>query len=103
MDGPFIICPCCGEQFLPAEVYLPDSFLGKPTEIIRNTSGKIDFFFGNNMDLDEEYVCDNCSNKFKIHANVSFETTSVKEKDRPAKHITKFNKKDKYNLEETLF
>ena len=31
-----IICPNCGAEYLPAEIFLPDSFLGKHKTINKN-------------------------------------------------------------------
>lgn len=69
-----ITCPVCGREYLPAEIYLPKSFLGNPSEIERNGSGKIEVFFGQSMDTDEEFCCEECNTKFKVSANVSFKT-----------------------------
>lgn len=69
-----IDCPVCGEQYLPAEIFIPDAFLGKPSEIEKTFDGKIDYFNGKSMDTVEEYVCDKCGAKFKVVANVVFKT-----------------------------
>ena len=72
-----IICPHCGREYLPSEIYIPKSFIGDARSIIRTNAGKIDTFFGNSMDLNEEYTCDKCLEKFKINAKVSFYTKAV--------------------------
>ena len=41
-----ITCPNCGAEYLPAEVYIPDSFLGKPKTVDKDSSGKIIYFSG---------------------------------------------------------
>ena len=70
-----IICPHCGCEYVPAEIFLPDSFLGKPFLIERESiSGKIINYFGSSMDLDENYICDRCNQPFSIHAKIQFET-----------------------------
>ena len=40
-----IKCPHCNAEYLPAEIYYPDEFLGRPTDInkIHNT-GKLDYY-----------------------------------------------------------
>lgn len=101
MNEPVIKCPICGQEFLPAEVYLPDYFLGKPTEIIKTTSGKLDFYFGQGMDPDEEFICDNCGAHLKIHANISFNVVAESTDDE--EYVTHFNSVKKTQLEEPLF
>lgn len=71
-----IKCPHCGAEYLPAEIFLPDSFLGKPNTIQRDSENHIESFFGNDMDLKEEYRCDYCNKKFTVTANVKFNTAS---------------------------
>ena len=69
-----ITCPNCGMEYLPAEIYYPNSFLGHPSDIEKTTLGKIDMYDGLSMNLNEEYTCDNCGAKFKVEAKVSFRT-----------------------------
>lgn len=70
-----ISCPHCKTEYLPAEIYLPNSFLGKPECIERESvSGKIQNYFGSNMDLEETYICDKCNQPFRVRAKVQFFT-----------------------------
>ena len=69
-----ITCPKCGREYLPAEIYVPDVFIGKPDIIKRDIDGTIKDFTGTSLDLDELYCCDSCNTSFKITAKVSFET-----------------------------
>lgn len=69
-----IVCPTCGREYLPAEIFLPNSFFGKPEDVVRTPDGRIDFFDGTSMDLKESYVCDNCDAEFRVVANLSFKT-----------------------------
>lgn len=101
MSEPIIVCPICGQQYHPAEIFLPNYFLGKPTDIVKNTSGKIDFHFGQDMDPDETYICDNCGAHLKIHANISFNVAV--DENKSEEHVTHFNRAKKTTLEETLF
>ena len=39
-----IECPVCNTSYLPAEIFLPNSFLGKPYDIEKTSTGKIDMF-----------------------------------------------------------
>lgn len=74
-----ITCPKCGYEYTAAEIYYADSFLGKPTNIIRDADGKIISISGTNMNLKETYICDNCNCNFKVEAKLSF--TSKVNKD----------------------
>lgn len=76
-----IKCPKCGQEYLPAEIFYPNTFLGEPKDVVRTPDGKIDFFEGTTMNLEETYCCDNCEAPLKIKANVSFECVVEKEKD----------------------
>ena len=70
-----ISCPHCGAEYLPAEIYLPDSFLGKPFDIEKEgISGKINDFFGESMNTEESYICDKCNQPFRVSARIQFIT-----------------------------
>ena len=86
-----IICPYCGREYLPSEIYIPNSFIGNVKSIIRTNAGKIDTFFGNSMDLKEEYTCDKCDGKFDVTARVSFFTK--KKESFNEEFSSKLNKK----------
>lgn len=77
-----IECPKCGCSYLPAEIYLPNSFLGRPYDIEKTPTGKIDVFDGSTMDTVEEYVCDYCDTHFRVVANVSFKTYEIDDKKK---------------------
>lgn len=67
-----IVCPNCGYEYLPCEIYLPKNFLGHAKYVERDISGKILDVSGGIMDLKESYRCDKCNMKFKIMADVKF-------------------------------
>lgn len=75
-----IDCPVCGCEYLPAEIYIPQNFIGKPYNIEKTLNGKVDVFDGMSIDPTEEYICDNCGTKFKVTAKVSFQTQEVNKK-----------------------
>lgn len=88
-NTPIIVCPHCGYQYLPAEIYLPNVFLGKPEDILRESiSGEIQDYFGNSMNLDEKYICDNCNQPFEVHAKIQFNTEGV-DFNKPHKTVIK--------------
>lgn len=70
-----IKCPCCNAEYLPSEIFYPDEFLGTPKDIVKNANGGIEYFSGDSMNLEEEYVCDVCNTKFKVIADVMFNTS----------------------------
>lgn len=85
-----IVCPHCGYEYLPAEIYLPNYFFGKPIDIDREgISGKINDFFGTSLDGEETYTCDKCNQPFRVTAKVQFVTEGINyRKD----YITKLRK-----------
>ena len=76
----FIKCPRCGREYHAAEIYIPNAFFGKPSIIERDaTTGRIDNFYGDDMDLVEHYICDKCNTPFKVTAKLQF---NVVEEDK---------------------
>ena len=67
-----ITCPICGREYLPAEIFYPNSFLGKPKDIDKDFDGKIINFNGKSIDSNETYVCDGCGTVLKVTARVQF-------------------------------
>lgn len=75
-----IRCPHCGCEYLPAEIYLPDSFLGKPKKIDKeHMTGKILDYVGPSMNCTETYTCDRCDTTFKVFANVNFTSQKIED------------------------
>lgn len=95
-----ITCPICGQQYLPSEIFFPEDLLGEPTEIMKSTSGKIDFFLGKEPDFDETYICDNCGTKLNIHANITYKIDAETDKFEE-EYVSKFTKPNKLILEES--
>jgi hypothetical protein len=75
----YIVCPKCGAEYLPAEVFYPEEILGSPENIIKDKKGKVEFFIGESIDFTEEFTCDICDCKFTVEGSVKF---STKESDR---------------------
>lgn len=95
-----IRCPHCGREYLPSEIFYPKHFFGYPMDIERTADGKIDFFSGKSIDPIEEYTCDNCLNKFKVSAKITFKSEPIIEDDINQMHTTKLFE-DKLVLDET--
>lgn len=90
-----IKCPHCGAEYLPAEIYYPDEFLGKPQDInkVHNT-GALDYYRGKSMNTQEEYVCDYCGTRFYVDATVSFKTSIDKLTNMASNYKTVFKKSE---------
>lgn len=93
-----IKCPNCGTEYLPAEIYYPNVFLGKPLNIVRSVDGKILGFDGNSMNDTETYKCDNCNSLFEVVSTTNF--TSKLVEGTSEEYVTKLNK-NKLFLEES--
>lgn len=74
----FIICPNCGMEYMPGEIYFPKEFFGYQTNIIR-LDKKILTFDGPDMNLEEEFICEGCNTKFRVNADISYTTEEVKD------------------------
>ena len=100
-DYNVITCPCCGQEFLPAEIFYPDDLIGKPKEIYKTSSGKIDFYTGEDQCYNELYICDNCRNLLHVHADVKYTVNVVKDDEEfDEEFVSKFNKPTKFSLKE---
>ena len=98
-----IVCPHCGREYMPAEIFMPEDLLGKPMEVIRNEAGHIEFYLGDSPDFIETYICDECNTEFKVEANLTF-NVSVSNEAFDEEYVSKFDAPKKIKLEEnTLF
>lgn len=103
-DLPLVKCPVCGTQYLPAEIFMPDSVFGKQYDITKTETGEIKFYLGEDPELEEEFVCDSCLTKLKVTMKMSFDVEAFKEIDFDEEYTTEINKPKKMTLdEETLF
>ena len=71
-----ITCPTCGREYLPAEIFIPKAFFGKPLYIERDTEGKIIDFAGGSIDNMETFYCEKCDKPFTVNAKIAFDTKS---------------------------
>ena len=72
-----IKCPNCKYEYLPAEIFYPQSVFGKPEHILRDNSGKIEYYEGTEMELSETYCCDKCGQTFRAVLNISCDSESL--------------------------
>lgn len=96
-----ITCPHCGEEYLPAEIFVPSSFFGKPENIDKTSSGQIEVFDGTTMDLSEEYTCDKCGRTFYVEADIKFTSKERKNEHLDEVYTSRF-KPDKVSLFEDI-
>lgn len=73
-----IACPHCKYEYLPAEIYIPKYYFGKPYAIERDVEGKILNYEGTSIDLFETYTCDKCNHTFRIISKIGFSTEEDK-------------------------
>lgn len=88
-----ISCPHCGTEYLPAEIYYPDTFLGKPKNILKTTEGKIVDYTDESMNVKENYICDTCGTKFRVTCKVKFKAEKIIKESFNEDYITKIPKK----------
>lgn len=65
-----IICPVCGREYLPEEIFVPS----KPSSIVRDNNGKIISYVGDSFSLEEQYCCDCCNTTFRVIGYTRFST-----------------------------
>lgn len=69
-----ITCPTCGREYLPAEIFLPNVFFGRPLNIRRSMDEKIIDFDGESLNTSESYYCEKCNIPFNVISKISFDT-----------------------------
>lgn len=93
-------CPSCGYEYLPAEVFIPDSLLGKPKDIERSIEGKILLHDGYDQEPEETFTCEHCGKPFRVVAHMSFETFYDSKRDFLTAYSEPLYKEKRYHLEE---
>lgn len=74
-----IRCPHCGWEYTLAEIFYPESLLGRPDSVIRDALGKIiyqDYTKDNEPCQSEKYFCDGCGQLFIVEPVLTFKTKS---------------------------
>lgn len=94
-----IECPNCKYEYLPAEIYIPKNFFGKPFMIERDNSGKIINYEGSSVDLFETYTCDKCNHTFRVVAKMCFTTEEDKLENFEEEYVSSISKNNLF-LEE---
>ena len=91
-----IICPKCGREYLPAEIFYPKYFFGKVKDIVKDCNGQIISYEGESLNLSENYICDKCGTNMKVTAHISFDASIDEAFDFNNDYVTK--KKESFNL-----
>ena len=94
-----IICPNCGAEYLPCEIYLPNHFLGKSYFIEKDYLGKILDYYGQQQNLIEQYTCDKCNKTFTVRGQLNFYTSIIDNLSFNDSYTTKY-KSNKLKLSE---
>lgn len=87
-----ISCPNCGYEYLPAELYVPSAFIGRPENIERDEYGKILSYSNTSVDVFETYTCDKCNHTFKVTAKMVFITEEDKLENFDEEYSTSLQK-----------
>lgn len=95
-----IVCPKCGAEYLPAEIYFPNCFFGTPLIVDRDGLNHIVEFSGTSMNLSEKFDCDFCGCTFEVKAKISFETKIDKKEDFSSDYKTILKKESLFLDEE---
>jgi hypothetical protein len=73
-----IKCPHCGAEYLPGEIYLPGSLIGQPTDVVRDSLGKIIYEDYDPVDREpdpvEHFTCEYCEKPFIVEAVITYKT-----------------------------
>lgn len=87
-----IKCPHCGAQYLPAEIYMPGAFLGRPDDIVKDALGKIlyeDYREDQEPDMTESFTCEYCNKLFVVEATVTYKSMAeAPEKDFGTQYVS---------------
>lgn len=96
-----VVCPNCGYEYLPVEIFIPNSVFGKYIALERDDDGKIidDESIVTDMNLVDSYRCDGCGRKFEVKMNIDFETSS-ESADFSEEYSTKINKPNLFMKED---
>ena len=84
-----ITCPNCGREYLPAEIFVPSAFFGRPMDIERLTGGEIEVFDGTTMDTSEEFTCEYCGEPFVVTTDIRFKTVKKSDLAMKEEYVSK--------------
>jgi len=67
-----IPCPKCKAEYLPCEIFIPQSFLGDARNIVKDNDGHILDYDRGEMDTEETYICDKCGATLRVKCKILF-------------------------------
>ena len=76
-----IKCPHCNAEYLPEEIFYPDSVFNNNVKAVRDEEYKLIVVEGDSFNLEEEFECEYCGCKFKVTGKVDFKTEKIEEND----------------------
>lgn len=80
-----IRCPHCDAEYLPSEIFYPNDFLGKPSDIEKTSTGEILCAYGGtSQKFAEEFVCEYCNKPLIITTKHSYNVAVNLKKDNDA-------------------
>ena len=94
-----IICPYCGREYVPSEIFYPEDLLPNVGDVVRKENGLVEFCTGSQELESEEYCCDGCGKTFKVTPALSFLVEKVEVEDFDEDFSTQIYK-DRISLEE---
>lgn len=95
-----ILCPYCGAEYMPQEIYIPSDFLPKVEDLVKDEKGKIVAKYEHPMNTHEEYTCDHCGHRFQIDAKVEFITSDAVNHDFNFDYKSQLYTSDRLELKE---
>lgn len=85
-------CPHCGAEYLPGEIYMPGALVGQPTDVVRDSLGRLlyeDYIENKEPELSESFTCEYCEKPFVIEAVISYKTKKeAPEKDFSTNYVS---------------
>lgn len=100
-----ITCPCCGAQYLPAEIFIPEEVFKTDNKQVQKSP--IDGVFPENfkyqLDLAESYICDFCDTSFRVYMDVDFRYDDLESLPKADESKITVNVKSKQVLTEDKF
>lgn len=69
-----IRCPHCGAEYLPGEIYMPGALIGQPTDVVRDSLGKVIYedYDDEAPNMLEHFICEYCEKSFVVEATVGY-------------------------------
>ena len=88
-----IKCPHCKAEYLPAEIYMPNSLTGQPDDLVKDSLGRIIYEDYGTPDrepeLVEHFTCEYCNKPFIVEATISYKTMAeAPEKDFTTSYVS---------------